>query len=265
MGHSEHRYVTIYDIEDKALSKSLKSYLENNIKVLEPTSKEVLEQAAQNSALIFIALDQANMALGKTLRQNRLIVADIIGVYAKKLEKTDLQVMALGFDMCISLEDIQSAEFKDILSSKLSSGSNRLSELFLAEDQRRLSDALSCAPASFIVFDADKRIAFISEHYYRAYPKSAPRLGKGLSVYDAFEMMSAEEHFSQDDARYEELKSFWHSLEGSLDFVTARGDCYRLKAARLPNKRGYVVTAAGITQYKKTIKALEEEIEALKS
>ncbi|GJL84762.1 MAG: hypothetical protein DHS20C02_05370 [Micavibrio sp.] len=265
MSQPDHTYVTIYDNEDKGLTSALGPYLQGAIKVLTPKTPETLDQAAKNSALVFIALNESNLVLGGQLQKNRLVAADIVGIYTEKLDKTDLQLMAMGFDMCLGLEDAQSPEFKDIMAGKLLSGNRRLSGLFVAEEQRRLSDALSCAPASFIVFDADKRIAFVSEHYYRAYPKSAPRLGKGLSVYDAFDMMSAEEQFSKDDPRYEELKTFWHTLEGNLDFVTAGGSYYRLKAARLPNKRGYVVTAAGITQYKKAIEALEKEIEALRS
>ena len=96
------------------------------------------------------------------------------------------------------------------------------------------------------MFDTDKRAVFVSDHYFRAYPRIAPRLIRGLRVYDAFEMMAKEENMDEDDARYARLRHFWHNMSGNVEFTLDDGKSYRLKAVDLPNKRGTVITGQRI-------------------
>lgn len=178
-----------------------------------------------------------------------MVAADLIAVADEAVSFTPLKIMGMGFDVCLYYKNIKEPAFKEFFKRRLARGNRRLAGLIQEEEYRRFSDALSCAPASIVVFDADKRLVFVSEHYYRAYPKSAHRLRRGLSVYEAFDMMSREEKFPDKDPRYEGLKKFWYSLEGSYEFTHDSGKTYRLKAAKLPNGRGTIVTGTNITDY----------------
>lgn len=268
-GAQDHHLITIYgDSEKGDLNRLIASITpEKDTRILNPSDEAALEQAAQNSSLIIISLqneeDRQSFLAGK-LKDNRMVIADIMAIILDGSPFNHLKVMAKGFDLCVSIEEAGELPFKAILKQKLSHGTRRLSGFILEEEYRRFSDALSSAPASVIVFDQEKRIAFVSEHYFRAYPQSAPRLIRGLSVFEAFDMMSKEEKLSAEDPRYEAVRQFWYSLSGDIEFTLDNGISYRLKAVSLPNNRGTIVTAQNITEYVKQNKELKATLEKLK-
>ncbi|MEM7651441.1 MAG: hypothetical protein AAF204_05100, partial [Pseudomonadota bacterium] len=200
----------------------------------------------------------------KALKENRLIMSDVIGIVMDDDGLDPYKMMGKGFDVCIPFDKCKNPSFKSIVKQRLIEGTKRLAHVIIEEEYRRFSDALSCAPTSVIVFDQDKRIVFVSEHYYRAYPKSALRFKRGLSVFDAFDMMSKEEALLPTDARYELVKQFWYSLSGDVEFTLDTGVSYRLKATSLPNQRGTIVTAQNITEYVRQNKELKRALKRLK-
>lgn len=250
----EHALITIYgDTSSQDISRAVTLYLpERDIRILSPTDEETLVQASQNSVVIFVGIsgaDDPNLRIARKLQDHRLVVADIIAFCTDSHDLTAMQVMGHGFDGCITLEDTSLVEFKKYIAAKINKGARRLSGLIQEEEFRRLNDALSIAPISMIIFDADKRAVFVSDHYYRAYPKSAPRLIRGLRVYDAFEMMVREEGLEPNDERYEQIKQFWYNLDGKIEFTLDNGVSYRLKAIQLPSNRGTVIIGQNITEY----------------
>ena len=265
---NEHGLITIYgDTEEETISKAIWSCIpDRDIRILKPQDKETLEQAAQNSALVIIRIESEtdpNFVLSRALQESRLVVADIIAVCPDNFKMPNVEVMGKGFDLCLRDKEMFSEAFKKFMRHKVATGSRRLAGLISEEEYRRVCDALSNAPASMIVFDADKRAVFVSDHYFRAYPKIAPRLIRGLSVYDSFAMMMKEEGIPDEDPRYEKLQKFWHNLEGSIEFTLDNGRTYRLKAVRLPAQRGTVVTGQNISDYQKRAKELEKQVEKL--
>lgn len=250
--NSEHALITVYgDNKAQDMEKAISLYLpDRDIKILAPDCKETLESAAQNSVMVFIGLNSPtdpNLNLGKTLQDNPTIPSDIVAFYLEKDPPPTIEVKARGFDSYLCLEDADCIEFKQYLAAQIAKGARRL-ERYIQDDQyRRLNDALSIAPVSLIIFDEDKKAVFVSDHYYRAYPKIAPRLIRGLRVYDAFAMMAEEEGLLPDDDRFERIQKFWHNLNGSVEFTLDDGRSYRLKAEILPGKQGTVVTGQNIT------------------
>lgn len=260
--------VTIYgDTEDTQIAKAITSFIpDREIRILTPGSTETLEQASVNSMLIFIGIQghsDPNLRLGQRLKDNRLVVADVIGFCLNDIGMTPLQVMGRGFHSCISLEEAKTADFKDFLVQKIITGSRRLAGLIQEEEYRRVCDALSCAPASMIIFDQDKRAVFVSDHYFRAYPKIAPRLIRGLSVYDAFDMMMKEEKIPTHDERFARLQQFWHNLTGSIEFSLDSGTVYRLKAVQLPSRRGTVIMGQNISDYHQRHSELSQALDKI--
>lgn len=254
--HNEHHLITIYEDDKKNSINKLVSRLiqSKNTRILCPNNEEELLKASQNSSLVLIGAknqEDYNLNTVKTLKNNRMIVCDIVAVIKDVDIYDSLKIMEKGFDWCISLNETNRPEFKKILLQRIASGGKRLSTIILEEEYRRFSDALSCAPTSVIVFDNDKRIVFVSEHYFRAYPKSAPRLKRGLSAFDAFDMMSKEEGISPEDPRFKKLRDFWYTLNGDIQFELDNAIIYRLKATTLPSQRGTIVTAQNITEYLK--------------
>lgn len=267
--NQNHHLVAIYeDAENQGVNSMISSLMpEKDTRILAPQDHDALTQAAQNSSLVIIVLENAkdqSARLVRMLKDNRMVVADVIAVVKDPKDDDLYALMAKGFDLCVSLKDCQELHFKAIFKQKVLQGTKRLSGFILEEEYRRFSDALSCAPTSVIVFDQEKRIVFVSEHYFRAYPKSAPRLFRGLSVYDAFDMMSKEEELSEDDPRYEDIRQFWYSLSGDIEFTLDNGVSYRLKAVSLPNERGAIVTAQNITEYVQQNKELKTTLDRLK-
>lgn len=265
----DHHLVTIYGDSAQGHINALISSLlpEKDTRILTPRDEAALAQAAQHSSVIIIGLqstEDKNVLLARKLKDNRLVVAEVFAVILGQERLEPLKMMAKGFDACVSLEECRTLEFKSFLKQQLIDGTRRLNCFIVEEEYRRFSDALSCAPASVIVFDQEKRIVFVSEHYYRAYPQSAPRLTRGLSVYEAFDMMSKEEEVYEGDPRYEEARQFWYNLSGDMEFSLDNGASYRIKAVALPNNRGTIVTAQNITEYVQQAKELKKALEKLK-
>jgi hypothetical protein len=266
---NEYAMVTVYgDDAEHSMSKGLKSgFSDKDIKLLTPGNPETLEQAAQNSVLVFIGIssgDDPNLALGGALRENRLIVSDIVAFCMAETGLSRIQLLSRGFDFVINKPDVKDPAFSKFMQNKITSGNRRLSGLVLEEEYRRVCDTLSNAPASMIVFDSDKRAVFVSDHYFRAYPRIADRLVRGISVYDAFELMAREEGLDPKDPLYEKLQRFWYNLEGSFEFTLDRGPSYRLKAVKLPNRRGILVMAQNVSGYQHRNEQMEHKIEALR-
>lgn len=253
---TQHALITIYgDNEARNVNKTISLFSpDREIKILEPTDEDMLENAAANSVLVFIGLngpDDPALRLGRKLQDNRMVVADIMAYDLSAEGIPYMEVLGKGFDNLIKPESTETLEFKKFLSSKIAKGIRRLEGLILEEEYRRLNDALSIVPVSMIIFDNEKRAVFVSDHYYRAYPKIAPRLIRGLRVYDAFEMMAQEEGLTSDDPRYERIRQFWLNLDGKIEFTLDDGVSYRLKAIKLPGNRGTIITGQNITNYKK--------------
>jgi hypothetical protein len=269
LNKTEHALVTVYgDGPEKALSSMISGYIpDRDLRVLTPGDPKTLEQAAQNSVLAFIVInrvDDPNLRLARILKENRMIVCDIIAFCPEMLDIHPVQILGMGFDLCLTPADAAISDFKKFLVQKITMGNRRLSGLILEEEYKRVCDALSNAPASMIIFDADKRTVFISDHYFRAYPKIATRLVRGLSVFDVFDMMAKEEGLATEDPLYEKLQKYWYNLEGSLEF-TIKGVSYRLKAVQLPSRRGTVLMAQNVTGYEHKRSLLEEQATLLKN
>jgi hypothetical protein len=273
---TEYAMIAVYgDDASQTLAKTVNSSIsDRDIKVLTPGNPETLEQAAQNSVLILITIkseSDPNLALAGGLKENRLVTGDLIACLTGSNALTHIEIMARGFDSVVTVKESGEPSFGRFLQSKIAVGNRRLSALILEEEYRRLSDTISNAPASMIIFDEDKRCVFVSDHYFRAYPRIADKITRGISVYDAFDLMTKEEGMPPDDPLYARLQHFWYNLEGTLEFTLDRGTSYRLKAVRLPNKRGILVMAHNISNYRarnieleNTVAALQKEIDALK-
>lgn len=250
-----HALIAVYgDNKDKTITKALSLYLpDRDIHILEPDNPETLEIAAQNSVLIFVGIegeDDQNLNLGQKLQNNSLVAGDVVAICFPDQEMCPLKTMSRGFDGSVFAKNLDAIEFKQYLASRISKGARRLEAMIQEEEYKRLSDALSIAPVSMIIFDADKRAVFVSDHYFRAYPRIAPRMIRGLRVYDAFEMMATEEGLDDNDKRYPKIRQFWHSLSGSVEFTLDNGTSYRLKAIALPSNRGTLVMGQNISGYK---------------
>ncbi|MBL4804469.1 MAG: hypothetical protein JKY71_06345 [Alphaproteobacteria bacterium] len=266
---SDHHLITVYgDCEEGVLQKIVSRFTpEKDTRVLCPNSEESLIQAARNSSLIIVCIDEVNhknSRLARILKDDRMVVAEIIAILRNGGPDECLNLVSKGFSLCLQLQQAETPEFEKIIKHRLRDGGKRLGSMLIEEEFRQFSEALSNAPISIIVFDSDKRIVFVSEHYYRAYPKSAPRLIRGLSVYETFEMMREEERLlSNDPEELEEMKRFWYSLSGDIEFTLENRQTYHSRAVPLASGRGTIVTTHNITPYVERAQGLEQIIKRL--
>jgi len=260
----EHALVTVFgDSPEQVIAKLITLYIpDKELKILTPYTPQNLEQAAQNSVLVFIGVENAqdpNLQVARMLKENRLISCDVIAYCLGDFETESVGILAKGFDLCVTSREANIPDFKKFLYQKIIIGGRRLSGLIMEEEYHRVCDALSAAPASMIIFDVDKRAVFISDHYFRAYPRIAPRLVRGLSVYDAFDMMAKEEGIGPEDPLYESLQRFWYNLNDSIEFQLKSGVSYRLKAVQLPGRRGVVLMGQNVSGYVDKHASLEDQ------
>ncbi len=267
---TKHALVTVYgDSPDKDIEKSILAHVTGrDIKLLTPGNFETLDQAAQNSALIFIGISSVqdtNIKLANRLKALEKVAADIIAFRLKDFEMSPVQIMKAGFRASITQEGVHNPAFKEVLEHMVSAGMKKIQDALLQEEHQRVCDALSLAPSSMIVFNAEKRAVFVSDHYFRSYPRIAARLVRGLSVYDTFEFMMKEDGIAHDDLRFDSIQKFWYTLEGQVEYTLDDGSSYRLRAVQLTHKRGTVVIGENISEDQQRTSRIEKKLQDVRS
>lgn len=251
----DHLHITIFgDNQSHDIEKTVQSFFaEFNVLTITPKDAEGLKNAAENSVLVIIALygnNDPNFALGEMLQKEPLIISDVIAIFHDGTHNDVKPIMYEGFDNCFAHETFKSEEFRKFLLFKIKKGSQRLTFRVRNHEYKRFRDALSASPGSVVVFDSDKRIVFISDHYHRAYPEAAGKIKPGLSVYEAFDIMAPYDSLAQDTADYNKAKEFWYSMNGELEIIKPDGKTYLTKATPLPDGQGTIVTTINITKYR---------------
>ncbi len=244
--------VTVYGDRYGDLAKILWGMVaDQEIRFLNPATRDELMSEAQNSALIFINvsdLSDANIFLARQLSSMPHVVADVIAVTSEQDIRKRLQLMSQEFDAIYNREILDMPEFKFIFSHKLGKGIRRLKARLQEDEYQKFQGFLSVSADAFIVFDEEKKIFFVSEHYLKVYPKSAEFFVRGMPVQKAFEAVAREMGLVQDDPRYETVKSFWVGQKGQHEFVIDSGKVLRMTAVPLPGGQGTIISTSDITE-----------------
>lgn len=244
--------VIIYGDADRELTKTLWGFVaDQDVRFLTPSTKEEFFMEAHNSALIFINVPDmadANIFMARSLSGMANIVADVIAITAEQDIRKRLQVMSQEFDGIYNREILELPEFKFIFSHKLGKGIRRLNARLQETEYQKFQGFLSASADAFIVFDEDKRIFFVSEHYLQVYPKSAEFFVRGMPVQRAFEAVAKEMGIAREDPRYQVVKDFWLGQKGQHEFVIDGGKVLRMTAVPLPDGQGTIISTSDITE-----------------
>lgn len=255
--------VAVYGDEDGVLVNALTRLLPpDRTGVQSIRSIEELENAAPQAVLMFIRINNAldpNRHLGTLLSQSKKVVCAIIAVTSDLDITQRMRIMACGFDAIFNLQSFAEPDMKTILHYKLEKGFSRLQHRTGQEEYQRFRASLSASPDAFIVFDENLKLFFVSEHYKRAYPNQRADLVRGLDVGDAFDMLWQEYGPYINEATYEDLKAFWENLEGEREVKVGEDKVWRIRAAKLAEGLGTIVTTTDITNYVRQQKLLEEK------
>jgi signal transduction histidine kinase len=263
---SNNAFIAIYaDTQDHVITRSVQA---SHYKVLAPTDEKTLVQASQNASLVFIGVtpdtQSGILEMITRLQKTCATFERFCAVISSEQSYDKMEILTSGFAYCLTHQNLKSESFHDFLKLRINSGNKNLSEGILQNECLRLEDTMSYSPQATLIFDSEKRIVFASDHYSKDYPQGANALNKGLSVHDAFELMSREDGIFEDHTDYKRLQNLWFNLEGEEEFTFPNGVSYRIQAARLPENRGVIVTTTNITNYihqqeqlKKNSKALE--------
>ncbi len=244
--------VTIFGDNHSDLVKTLWRMVgDQEIRFLNPATREELMAEAQNSALIFVNvydLSDSNIFLARHLSAMPHVVADVIAITSEQDIRKRLQLMSQEFDAIYNREILDLPEFKFIFSHKLSKGIRRLKARLQEDEYKKFQGFLSVSADAFIVFDEEKRIFFVSDHYLQVYPKSAEFFVRGMPVQKAFEAVAKEMGLSQSDPRYDVVKNFWIGQSGQHEFVIDSGKVLRMTAVPLPDGQGTIISTSDITE-----------------
>ncbi len=255
------------DEETESIAKTLWSQLSGMSVRVVPISKILdIETHALEAIMIFWSVDdRLSLIHGmvQKLAQNTSVTAEMIAVTHEKDAITRLKLMSAGFDNIFNRETMDSKEFASILKNKVAKGQARLLRRVREEELVRLKAALSTSPDAYIIFDAEKRITFLSEHYGRVYPKSALKMVPGTHVKQALDWVMEEIGFDEKNPRYPYILEFWTSLQGSAEFHLNNNRILRVKATPLVEGKGTIVTTTDVTEYKRVTNLLEQKSEEL--
>lgn len=256
--------VVIYgDSEDRAATKLVWALLgHRDLKIDNISTMPALVEKAPGAVLIMVVVataDDPQRLAVRDLAHTSNVVADTIAVMDEAPLEDRIKVLALGFDLVINRAVMSNPDFQQVLLNKIEKGRLRQKNRVQREEYRRFQAALSASPDAFIVFDNDRKLFFLSEHYRRAYPVRGSLLTRGLDVMEAFRMLSEEQGVLPGDPRYDEMKEFWETLYGQKEFVMADGRIWRIRAAKLAENQGTIVTTTDITDYMRTQQEIEKK------
>lgn len=262
--------VTVFgDTRARELSKLLFGLIPGqDVRFAIPETKAALIEEVYHSAIVFILVtdpNDENIELARELSLMPGVVADIIAITPEQEIRRRLHMLTYSYDNIFNWEILSSEDFRHIFLHKLKKGIMRLNARIQEDEYRSFKGYLSVSPDAFIVFDKNKRVLFVSEHYNKVYPRSSHLFVRGAPVHVIFEAAAQETGLLPDQARYQEAKAFWSKLQGQFEFYLDSGRVLRISASPMPEGEGTIVTTTDISLYKEQERALAEKQEELEA
>jgi signal transduction histidine kinase len=257
--------VVFGDGPDRAVTKALWSAVgSGDVKVKNIDSEEDFVRETAQALLSVVVIDPAGQRqnLGPYIADRQDALGDVVAIAPDADTGRRIALLASGFDSAFNMEMVAAPDFRKIIGRKLARARRTQTSRILQEEYIRFREALKASPDAFIIFDHDKRIFFVSEHYKRAYPNIADKLVRGLHVEDAFELARIEQGVNDGDPRFEQMKNFWFSLQGQVEFRMKIGHefrFWRVRAAPLGEGMGTIVTTTDITDIILQKREIEEK------
>lgn len=256
--------ITIYgDDAERSLTKLIWIYIPGyDVRVSNPETEDELHKEAYGSAVVFIVVkDQLdkNVKLAEVLSQTKGVVADIIAITPEQDIRQRLHILSAKFDAIYNLSILDSEEFRKIFLHKLKKGIMRLNARLQEDEYETFLGFLSVSADAFIVFDSQRRIFYVSQHYLTLYPASAEYFIRGTPVQKVFEAITAEMDVDENSESYLETRAFWERLSGQHELMLDNGTHLRMTAVELPNGQGTIVSTTDVTTYKNQENALAEK------
>ena len=247
---------------DSPLGKSVWALMAGHeIRFLSTKTTEELHKEAPGAALIILSAfspGDESCQIATLLAANPAVTADLMGFAPNASVEERIKFLTYGFDYAFNDEFMKFPDFRKVILKKLEKGRMRLDSRVQNEEYRRFRASLSASSDAFLILDENNKIFFVSQHYKRAYPRSENLLIRGLDITDAFEALAQEQGILSHETRYHELKYFWNNLEGTQEFETADGRIWRMKASKLDDGQGTIITTTDITLYKIQKQELEK-------
>jgi signal transduction histidine kinase len=256
------------DNKERRIARAIWSLLAGqDVEIVNISALSELQSNAEQALLVLIFIkdkEDENCRLAEMLGQNPDVVADVIALTEDMSKKERLAIITRGFDATFNMDFLENQDFKKVLQNKIEKIRVRQENLTQEKEYRRFRGALDASADASIVFDEKRKIFFVSEHYRRAYPKSADKIVRGMDVEDAFHILSSEEMASESDPRYETMKNFWFALgDDQVEFTLNDGRTWNIKSSKLPDNQGTIVTTTDITKYRRQQKMLEKKSQEL--
>ena len=257
--------ISIYgDGEERELTKVIWSFIPGyDVKISNPKTKEELYSEAYGSAVVFVIVKDeldGNVQIAEDLSHIKGVVADIIAITSAQDIRQRLHILSAKFDVIYNLEIFDSAEFHKIFLHKLKKGMMRLNARLQEDEYETFLGFLSVSADAFIVFDKQRRIFYVSEHYLQLYPQSAQSFIRGTPVQKVFEAVAEEMGVMPNDPQYVASAEFWMRLSGEHEFKLDNGTHLRMTAVDLPGGQGTIVSTTNITTYKNQEQALAPDL-----
>lgn len=256
--------ISIYgDDEARSFTKLIWSLIPGyDVKVSNPQTVEELCSEAYHSAVVFVLVNDHlddRVALADMLSTTKGVVADIVAITPEQDIRHRLHILSAKFDAIYNLEIVEGPEFLKIFRHKLKKGMMRLGSRLQEDEYETFLGFLSVSADAFIVFDRQKRIFYVSEHYKKLYPDSARYFVRGTPVQRVFEAITGEMGLGTEDPNYQDTLNFWVRLSGEHEFKLDNGLHFRMTAVPLPGGQGIIVSTTNITTYKNQERALAEK------
>lgn len=198
------------------------------------------------------------------LVQNHPYPPEVIGV----IDDSDLprnDIARKTCDLTLHMAELDKNNAATILRHKLHRALGRTELIAQQHMFENFKNALSSSRDAYIVFDTNKKLLFLSDHYKKIYSKIADKLVEGIDVESAYRLMAHDTGLSEDDPIYKEMQNFWLGLAGQAEFELENGMILRMRAAPLSDGGGVIISTTDITQYKRQERELASKTKALEA
>ncbi len=233
------------------------------VRLLTGLDEQTLGAELGRALLLLLPVDAGGFIPGPALAQ-ALPRRDALAIVGVAREPGDFAgALAAGCQLVFTYDMMGDERLVPVLQGMIQRGVARLQNRAQIEEYRRFKASLTASPDAFIVFDENRKVFFVSDHYHRAYPRCADRMVRGIDVMEAFEMLCVDQGLRPPDPQYEAMKSFWNALEGQREFTMADGRIWRVTAARLAEGQGTIVTTTDVTLYRQQKAELERKSQEL--
>ncbi len=163
------------DGEGQAVSKAVWSALAGmDVRLIRAYSSPLDDGILEQAHMVIVNL--LNTENNSILKHMQGRACNIIGIIQASDPAWQAELLGMGCDIILTQDYLDHPALRQILLANIEKGRERINIRARAEVARLLDAAIDHSPESFILFDANRELSYVSSHFRKAYPNNGHKL-----------------------------------------------------------------------------------------